>query len=444
MEETRSMISCIQRLGPANRTSAGKRPSMAGARAAESREDEFTTRIRPILGPAFVAAIAYVDPGNVATNLTAGATSGYLLVWVVVAASLVAILVQFQSAKLGMATGRSLPQLCRERLPRWGNRTLWLQAEAVVLATDLAEFVGAAIGMQLLFRMPVATSAVVTAVASLLLLEVRRRGRVRRFELISAAALLLVGSGIVYDIVVVGNQSTAGLSAGLVPRLGGAESLVLAMGIVGATVMPHAVYLHSALVQGRGMTAKAAWRHAATVRRGLKLDCALALGVATLVNVSMIALGAGLGIATNGAWTGDLFAADADLDRLFGGTAAIAFAIALLSSGISSAGVGTLAGDVVMHGFLGWRVSVYLRRIVTMTPAVVALTLGLPLTSLLIASQVVLSLGVPVALFLLIHFCRDRSLMGPLVNAPLTTRVAGVAAAVVAGLGFSLPLALAF
>lgn len=426
------MISRVQRLGPA--APVGE----------QSRVDESVSRIRPILGPAFVAAIAYVDPGNVATNLTAGATSGYLLVWVVVAASLVAILVQFQAAKLGMATGRSLPQLCRERLPQWGNRTLWLQAEAVVLATDLAEFVGAAIGLQLLFGMPVATSALVTAVTSLLLLEVRRRGRVRRFELISAAALLLVGSGIAYDVLVVGNQSSAGLAAGLVPRLDGAGSLVLAMGIVGATVMPHAVYLHSALVQGRGMTAKDAWRHPATVRRGLKLDCALALGVATLVNVSMIALGAGLGVASSGAWTGDLFAADAELDRLFGGAAAIAFAIALLSSGISSAGVGTLAGDVVMHGFLGWRVSVYLRRIVTMTPAVLALTLGLPLTSLLIASQVVLSLGVPVALFLLIHFCRDRSLMGPLVNAPLTTRVAGAAATVVAALGFSLPLTVAF
>ena len=418
----------------------GTAPGIRGHAPLQARERHDAKRISRIMGPAFVAAIAYIDPGNFATNMTAGATSGYLLVWVVVVASLVAILVQFQAAKLGMATGRSLPQLCRDRFPRWGSRMLWLQAEAVVLATDLAEFVGAAMGMQLLFGMPVAASAVVTASVSLLLLELRRRGRTRRFELMSAAALLLVGAGFAYDVVAVGNQSAAGLSAGLVPRLDGAGSLVLAMGIVGATVMPHAVYLHSALVQGRGMSPAAAWRQPALVRRALRLDCALALSAATVVNVSMIALGAGLGVATGGAWSGDLLAAHGELATRFGGAAALAFAIALLSSGVSSAGVGTLAGDVVMQGFLGRRVPVHVRRIVTMTPAVLALLLGLPLTSLLIASQVVISLGVPVALFLLVSFCRDRSLMGPLVNARLTTRVAGAAGAVVGALGCSLPV----
>ncbi|MEV4626018.1 Nramp family divalent metal transporter [Micromonospora sp. NPDC049523] len=395
-----------------------------------------------MLGPALVAAIAYVDPGNVATNLTAGATSGYLLVWVVVAASLVAILVQFQAAKLGLATGRSLPRLCRERFPRWGNRLLWLQAEVVVLATDLAEFVGAAIGMHLLFGLPPTLSALVTAVVSLLLLELRRRGRTRRFELMSAAALLLIGTGIGYDLLVVGHQSAGGLAAGLVPRLDGAESLVLAMGIVGATVMPHAVYLHSALVQDRGPAATAAQAQPTLVRRALRLDCVVGLGVATMVNVSMIALGAGLGAATAGGWTGDLFAAHEHLATQVGGAAALAFAIALLSSGISSSGVGTLAGDVVLRGFLARRVPVHLRRLVTMTPAVLALVLGAPLTGLLILSQVVISLGVPVALFLLVLFCRDRSLMGPLVNAPLTTHVAAAAGTVVAVLGLSLPIVL--
>ncbi|WP_326562680.1 Nramp family divalent metal transporter [Micromonospora sp. NBC_01796] len=395
-----------------------------------------------MLGPALVAAIAYVDPGNVATNLTAGATSGYLLVWVVVAASLVAILVQFQAAKLGLATGRSLPRLCRERFPRWGNRLLWLQAEVVVLATDLAEFVGAAIGMHLLFGLPPTLSAVVTAVVSLLLLELRRRGRTRRFELMSAAALVLIGTGIGYDLLVVGHQSAGGLAAGLVPRLDGAESLVLAMGIVGATVMPHAVYLHSALVQDRGPAAAVARAQPTLVRRALRLDCVVGPGVATIVNVSMIALGAGLGAATAGGWTGDLFAAHEHLATQVGGAAALAFAIALLSSGISSSGVGTLAGDVVLRGFLARRVPVHLRRLVTMTPAVLALVLGAPLTGLLILSQVVISLGVPVALFLLVLFCRDRSLMGPLVNAPLTTHVAAAAGTVVAVLGLSLPIVL--
>ncbi|MEU4410452.1 Nramp family divalent metal transporter [Streptosporangium sp. NPDC023963] len=402
------------------------------------------SRAAPILGPAFVAAIAYVDPGNVATNLTAGATSGYLLVWVVVLASLVALLVQFQAAKLGMATGKSLPRLCRERFSRRGSLLLWLQAEVVVLATDLAEFVGAAIGMQLLFGMPPAMSAVVTAVVALLMLQLRRHGRTRRFELVSAASLLLVGAGVVYDVFAVGRQSVTELAGGLIPRLDGGGSLILAMGIVGATVMPHAIYLHSALVQGRGWPAGAAWRQPASVRRALRIDCLLGLGTATIVNVSMIALGAGLGAAAGGAWTGDLFAAHAELLDRVGGAAALAFAVMLLSSGVSSCGVGTLAGDVVMRGFLNLRVPIQLRRVVTMTPAVLALVLGVPLTSLLIVSQVVISLGVPVALFLLVHFCRDRSVMGPLVNDPLTTRIAACAGAAVAVLGCCLPLTFLF
>ncbi|MGW6505570.1 Nramp family divalent metal transporter [Nonomuraea angiospora] len=401
-------------------------------------------RIAPMLGPAFVAAIAYVDPGNVATNLTAGATLGYTLVWVVVAASLVAILVQFQAAKLGMATGQSLPRLCRRRFTRTGRLMLWLQAEVVVLATDLAEFVGAAIGMQLLFGMPVAVSAVSTAVVSLALLELRRKGRTRPFELMSAAALMFVGAGVGYDIIVTGSQSASGLAAGLIPHLQGEGALILAMGIVGATVMPHAVYLHSALVQGRGMTTGAARRQPDLIRRILRWDCSLALGVATVINVSMIALGAGLGVATGGAWTGDLPAAHAELEARIGGAAALAFAMALLSSGISSSGIGTLAGDIVMQGFLGRRVPMHVRRIVTMTPAVLALLSGASLTDLLVLSQVVISLGVPVVLFLLVYFCRDRSLMGPLVNAPHTTWIAGTAAVTVALLGCSLPVLLLF
>ncbi|WP_062433686.1 Nramp family divalent metal transporter [Herbidospora daliensis] len=393
-----------------------------------------------MLGPAFVAAIAYVDPGNVATNLTAGATLGYLLVWVVVLASLVAILVQFQAAKLGMATGLNLPELCRERFGRRGSLLLWAQAEIVVLATDLAEFVGAAIGMQLLFGMPVWLSAITTAVISLALLELRRKGRTRPFELMSAAALMFVGAGVGYDIVATGHQSAGGLAAGLVPSLGGPGALLLAMGIVGATVMPHAVYLHSALVQGRGMSTEAARAQPALVRRILRWDCSLALGVATVINVSMIALGAGLGVASGGTWTGDLSAAHAELAARVGGFAALAFAVALLSSGLSSSGIGTLAGDVVMRGFLNVRVPVHARRVVTMTPAVLALLSGVSLTDLLVLSQVVISLGVPVVLFLLVYFCRDRDLMGPLVNAPLTTWIAGTAAAVVALLGCSLPI----
>jgi manganese transport protein len=392
--------------------------------------------LAPLLGPAFVAAIAYIDPGNVATNLTAGALHGYLLVWVVVAASLVAILVQYQAAKLGAATGRSLPRLSRERFPRWVSRALWLQAEVVVFATDLAEFTGAAIGARLLFGLPVGVSALLTAVLAMLMLELRRRGS-RRLELVSAASVVLVGAALLYDLVGVGRQSASGMLTGLVPRFDGRESIVLAMGIVGATVMPHAVYLHSAIVRPpTGLRI----RRAAATRRALRLDCVAALGLATVVNVSMIALGAGLGTATGGVWTGDILGAHAELAGRVGGTAALAFGVALLASGLSSSGVGTLAGDVVMEGFLGRRIPVRLRRVLTMAPAIVALALGVPLTGLLIASQVVVCLGVPVALFLLVHFCRDRALMGPLTNTPLTTRVAAGVGAAVAAVGCSLPV----
>ncbi|MEU8263668.1 Nramp family divalent metal transporter [Micromonospora sp. NPDC048999] len=412
-----------------------QRPITRGAVAARPR-------VAPLLGPGFVAAIAYIDPGNVATNLTAGATSGYLLVWVVVAASLVAVLVQFQAAKLGAATGKSLPQLSRERFPRWASQALWVQAEVVVLATDVAEFVGAAIGMRLLFGMPVGLAAVVTGVLSLLMLELRRRGRTRRLELVSAAALLTVGAGFLYNLYAVGHQSATAALHGLTPRLDGTESVVLAMGIVGATVMPHAVYLHSAIVRTGGRPTEEARRSPALIRRALRIDCGAALGLATVVNVSMIALGVGLGETSGGVWTGDIVAAHSELLTRVGGAAALLFSIALLASGLSSSGVGTLAGDVVMDGFLARRIPVRVRRLVTITPAMLALLLGAPLTGLLIASQVVLSLGVPVALFLLVWFCRDRALMGSLVNAPLTTRVAATAGAAVAAVGCALPLLL--
>ncbi|MFG2041761.1 Nramp family divalent metal transporter [Dactylosporangium sp. NPDC048998] len=424
-------------------TSTNRVTAERGASADDPAPSRRAARLTPMLGPAAVAAIAYIDPGNVATNLTAGATSGYLLVWVVVAASLVALLVQFQSAKLGVATGRSLPELCRERLPRWASLLLWAQAELVVLATDLAEFVGAAIGLRLLFGMPVAPAALVTAAVSMVLLELRRRGR-RRFELLTAAALLLVGAGVLYDVVAVGHQSAAGLAGGLVPRLDGVRSALLAMGIVGATVMPHAIYLHSALARrpDPGAAAGSGDRSPSLVRRALRLDCGIALGGAAVVNVAMIALGAGLGALTAGAWTGDIIDAHAQIAGRAGGAAALAFAVALLASGVSSSGIGTLAGDFVMQGFLGWQIPSRVRRLVTMVPALVALLAGAPLTGLLVVSQVVISLGVPVALFLLVHFCRDRSVMGGLVNAAATTRVAAGAGLVVAAVGLSLPVLL--
>ncbi|MEU3187891.1 Nramp family divalent metal transporter [Streptomyces sp. NPDC006923] len=392
-----------------------------------------TPRVVHLVGPAFVAALAYVDPGNVAVNLTAGATTGYQLMWVIVSASACAMLLQYLSGKIGLATGKSLPLLCRERFGSTARRLLWCQAELVIIATEIAEFVGAAIGMSLLFSTPAWLAVLLAAAASLAVVTLRRRGHSRGFELGAAAALILVGGGFLFDILAVGHQSPAGLTAGLIPgRLDG-ETLPLVLAMIGATVMPHALYLHSAMVRP-GRDAHTARSDPGGVRRGLRVDCLLGLGTATLVSVSMVVLGAGLAVA-GGAWQGDLYGAHAELTAQVGGAAALAFAIALLASGVSSCGTGALAGDVIVAGLLTRRVPPTLRRTVTLVPSVALMLTGVPMTALLIASQALVSLGVPVAVLLLVLFSRDRALMGPLANRRSTTLAAasiGVAVTVLA------------
>jgi manganese transport protein len=323
-----------------------------------------------------------------------------------VVASLVAILVQFQAAKLGMATGKSLPRLCRERFSRRGSLLLWLQAEVVVLATDLAEFVGAAIGMQLLFGMPPAMSALVTAVVALLMLQLRRHGRTRRFELVSAASLLLVGAGVVYDVAEVGRQSVTGLAGGLIPRLDGGGSLILAMGIVGATVMPHAIYLHSALIRDRH--GRADPDCAAPMLRTIRLDVGLAMLVAGSVNVGMLLLAAS---TLSGLNVDGLQAAHSAIGAELGPLLAGLFALALLASGLASTSVGGYAGSVIMDGLLRRRIPIIWRRVLTAIPALILLALGLEPTRLLILSQVILSFGIPFALVPLVRIASDPELM---------------------------------
>jgi manganese transport protein len=381
-----------------------------------------------LLGPAFVAAVAYVDPGNFATNFTAGAQFGYRLAWVIAAANLMAMLVQYLSAKVGVATGQDLPELCREHLPRAVSRGLWVQAELVAMATDLAEFVGAAIGLNLLFGLPLLPAGLVTAVVAFGILALDQRGY-RRFELAIAALLGLVLLGFAYDLIAVRPSGTA-IAAGLVPRLGGGHGmLLLVAGIIGATVMPHVVYLHSALTKGRVSVADDGERR--QLMRFQRIDVIVALGAAGLINLAMLFVAAALfrrgGVTALG---GSLQAAHADLGRLLGGGAALAFAVALLASGLSSSSVGTYAGQVVMQGFIGRRIPVFLRRAITMVPALVVLAAGLPPTGSLVISQVVLSFGIPLALVPLILLTRRADVMGTLVNRSLTTW----AAAAVAGL----------
>ena len=404
-----------------------------GAQLALLRSRGRLRGVAALLGPAFVAAIAYVDPGNFATNFSAGAAFGYSLAWVIVAANLMAMLVQYLSAKIGVATGKDLPQLCREHLPRWASRGLWAQAELVAMATDVAEFVGAAIGLNLLFRTPLLIAGLITAIVAFGILALDQRGY-RRFELAIIGLLGIVLLGFAYDLIAV-HPSAAGIASGLVPRLGGSASLLLAVGIVGATVMPHVVYLHSALTKSRVSCADDAERR--QLLRYQRLDVLVALGTAGVVNLAMLFVAAALfghsgrsGQAAAVA-AGSIEAAHADLGRLVGGGAALAFAVALLASGLSSSSVGTYAGQVVMSGFIGRRMPLFARRGLTMVPALIVLGLGLPPTSSLVISQVVLSFGIPFALVPLIALTRRADIMGSLVNRRLITCAAAGTAAVI-------------
>jgi manganese transport protein len=384
-----------------------------------------------LLGPAFVAAVAYVDPGNFATNIESGARFGYLLVWVVVMANLMAMLVQYLSAKAGLASGRNLPELCRESFPRATNRFLWIQAEIVAIATDLAEFVGAAIGLNLLFGIGLFPAGLITAAVAFAILALEQRGY-RRFELAIAGLLGLVALGFIYDVIVVGNQSAAGIAGGLVPGFSGSQSLFLAMGIIGATVMPHVVYLHSALTQRRIEARDDDERR--ELLRFIRLDCAIGLGTAGLINLAMLCVAVAIFNRTGNTGVDSIEAAHDGLSTLVGGGAALAFAVALLASGLSSSSVGTYAGQVVMQGFIARRIPLFVRRAVTMTPALVVLGLGLPTTDTLVISQVVLSFGIPFALVPLILFTRRADLMGALVNRRATTAAASLVATVIIAL----------
>ncbi len=386
--------------------------------------------VAALLGPAFVAAVAYIDPGNFATNFSAGAVSGYALAWAIVAANLMAMLVQYLSAKIGIAAGRDLPELCRDHLPRAVSLGLWLQAELIAMATDLAEFVGAAIGLNLLFGVPLLAAGLITAVVAFGILALEQRGY-RKFELAIAALLGIVFLGFVYDLAVVGG-SPSGIAGGLVPSLAGPESLLLVTGIIGATVMPHAVYLHSALTKSRVSCRDDGERR--ELLGFARLDVFVALGAAGVINLSMLFVAAAL-FHRSGPPHGDaIVAAHGALGRVVGGGAALAFAVALLASGLSSSSVGTYAGQVVMQGFIGRRIPVLLRRGITMLPALAVLAAGLPATQSLVVSQVVLSFGIPFALVPLVVLTARPAIMGSLVNRRGTTVATSCVAALIVGL----------
>jgi manganese transport protein len=383
-----------------------------------------------MLGPAFVASIAYVDPGNFATNLQGGARFGYLLLWVVLVANLIAMLIQYLSAKLGIVTGQNLPQHIRARWPRaltWG---MWVQAEVMAMATDIAEFLGAALGLNLLFGVPLLPAGFMTGAIAFAMLELQSRG-FRRFELAISSLLGIIFLGLLYETLKIG-PSTHDALGGLIPGLSGTSSLYLAVGIIGATVMPHVIYLHSALMQGRVPTLND--RERSRVLRFERVDVIVALGLAGLVNMAMLAVAAKLFHTPALSELSTIPQAHAEFGRLVGGGAALAFAVALLASGASSSSVGTYAGQVVMAGFINVRIPVMARRALTMLPALTILALGANPTEALVLSQVVLSFGIPLALIPLVILTGRRDVMGAHVNRGITSVLAWGCAVLITGL----------
>lgn len=380
-----------------------------------------------LLGPAFVAAIAYVDPGNVAANVSAGAQFGFLLLWVIVVANVMAGLVQYLSAKLGLVTGRSLPEVVGDHSRRPTRIAYWLQAELVAMATDLAEVVGGAIALHLLFELPLLLGGVITGAVSMLLLAVQDRRGQRRFELVISGLLLIIAIGFLASLFVA-PPPAAELADGLVPRFQGAESVLLATAILGATIMPHAVYLHSGLSRDRHGRPPAGPQR----RRLLRItrwDVGLAMVVAGTVNAAMLVVA-----ATNlqGLVDGDsIEGAHTAVRDALGPTIALFFAIGLLASGLASTSVGAYAGAMVMQGLLRISVPLLWRRLITLIPALVVLAIGVDPTRALVLSQVVLSFGIPFALVPVIRLTADRALMGADANHRLTSLLGWAITAVV-------------
>jgi manganese transport protein len=380
-----------------------------------------------LLGPAFVAAIAYVDPGNFATNFSAGAQFGYLLVWVIVVANLLAMLIQTLSAKLGLATGRNLPELCRDHFPRAVTIGMWVQAELVAIATDLAEVIGGAIALNLLLGIPLFAGGVLTGVVAFGLLGLQSLG-FRPFELAITGLFGVILAGFLLTLLRV-DLVPGEAVAGLIPRFEGTDSLLLATGILGATVMPHVIYLHSALTQNRIAADNVADRR--FLFRHSQVDVLLAMGLAGVVNLAMLLISAAVFAGTDIPDTDTLEGVHAGLARVLDQPAAFFFALALLASGFASSGVGTYAGQVVMQGFIRRSIPLMLRRGLTMAPALVVLGVGVEPTRALVFSQVVLSFGIPFALVPLVLLTRRKDLMAELVNHKITTVVAGLAAVMI-------------
>ncbi|GGB52605.1 divalent metal cation transporter MntH [Lentibacillus populi] len=384
-------------------------------------------RILPFLGPAFIASVAYIDPGNFATNITAGSKYGYMLLWVIAASNLMAVLIQTLSAKLGIATGKNLPEIARQRFPKGISYFLWVQSELVIMATDLAEFIGAALGLYLLFGIPMLPAALITAIVSFAILELQRRGY-RSLEIGIAAMVMMVVLAFAFQTFLAKPDALQVLNGMVIPRFDGVESILLATGILGATVMPHAIYLHSSLMQNRIVGKND--REKKLIFKFEFTDIVVAMIIAGAINMAMLIIAAAL-FYKEGLVVEDLDVAFRELNHLIGPFAAGAFGAGLLIAGLSSSSVGTLSGDVVMQGFIKKRIPLYVRRFVTMIPPLLVIISGVNATYALVISQVILSFGIAFALVPLIMFTSNQTIMGVLVNKRITTIAAWIIAVLV-------------
>jgi len=410
------------------------------AYAALRGETKGLKRILPFLGPAFIAAVAYIDPGNFATNIAAGSKYGYLLLWVIALSNIMAILIQTLSAKLGIATGQNLPEVAGNHYSKPVNIILWLQSELVVMATDLAEFTGAALGFYLIFHVPMLVSAVIVAILSFLILMLQARG-VRKLEAGITAMVVVVVLAFAFQIFWAEPNGYDLLKGLLIPQFQGVDSIMLAAGILGATVMPHAIYLHSSLTQNRVVGINDLEKE--KIFRFEFIDILIAMVVAGLINGSMLVMASAL-FHQNGLAIEDLDVAFKELGSLVGPASAILFGVGLLSAGLSSSSVGTMSGDIMMRGFIKKHINLYVRRVITMLPPLAVILSGVNPTWALVMSQVILSFGIAFALIPLIVFTSDRKLMGALVNKKVTTIVAWCVAVLIIGLNLFLLYQLIF
>jgi manganese transport protein len=389
------------------------------------------TRFVPFMGPAFIACVAYIDPGNFATNIAGGAKFGYTLVWVIVASNLMAMLIQTLSAKLGIATGRNLAEVCRERMSRRSSLALWLQAEVIAMATDLAEFLGAAVGFHLLLGIALFPAAILTGFAAFAILGLQRFG-FRPLEAVIAVMVGVIGVCYVSELFLANPPLGTVAKHAVLPEFAGKESVLLSVGILGATVMPHVIWLHSALTQNRIQAEGDEQRR--RLMRYTRIDVIAAMSIAGVINMAMLVMAASVFHGTGLLNVDSLETAHKTLAPILGGASSTLFALALLFSGLSSSAVGTLAGQVVMQGFIRRKIPIFVRRAVTMVPAFVVIGIGVDPSRTLVISQVVLSFGIPFALIPLVVFTSRKDLMGVLVNNRLTTATAVVVAGLISAL----------